>query len=622
MGLNKGIISAFAGIFFLSGCLVSCEEELDTLGDGVIAGEPFDTDRAEFDVFAFNRRINAVQTNKLPLYQVGVFNDPIYGRREAQITSQITFTNLQANPLFGNFSQNSEDAADLDDDDNTINENETVKEVILYMPYQLVPNTNRDTDNDGVQDEFDDDPDDPNTDNDGDGLTDNEERLRGTDPFNPDTDGDGIGDAEDDVTAINSFPITFALDSIFGSTTALESPFNFKVERSTFFLRDLDPSTNFEDAQEFFSTQEFSPAFVSDVLFDGEVTISNLEYVFFEEDDPDTEEDESEIVDSRLNPGIRVSLDPQFFQENVLDKEGSIELLSQANLNEFIRGFHFTLTPLNGDLMLLLDLSQANITITYEFDDFTTDDSTDDTAGTIEKVEREFTFNFLQNNNNVTNGNAVNTFIDEPFSSDIASNLDNGENASRIYLKGGSGAYTEIRLFDMDGGASIIEEIRANNWIINEANLVFYVDRDALDNAGGDVIEPPRLYLYNAETNEPLFNESTEFSSSQSPLGLFLNYDGILQEDDNGRGTRYSVKITEYLNDIIVRDSASDPLALTLTSNIDIIGVLEAQGETDRVDLPVMATINPFGTGLFGSNVATEEEERRLKLEIFFTESN
>ncbi|MDT0606560.1 DUF4270 domain-containing protein [Croceitalea rosinachiae] len=627
MGIYKSIISALAGIFVLVTFLVSCEEELDTIGDGVIAGEPFNTDKAEFDVFAFNKRINAVQTNRLPLYQLGIYNDPIYGRREAQITAQLTLPNLQGDPTFGNISQVAEDTADSDDDDNTIRENETVKEVILYLPYQQVPSTNRDRDGDGVQDEFDDDPEDPDTDEDGDGLTDNEERILGTDPFDPDTDGDGIGDAEDESTAINSFPVNVALDSIFSNSILEEniigSMFDLKVERSTFFLRDLDPNSNFQEAQEYYSTQQFSPNFVEEVLADTLVTISNLEYLTFQDDDPETEDtDESEVVESRLNPGVRIRLDPQFFQENILDKEGEVELLSQVNFSDFIRGLHFTLTPTAGqDLMILFDLSQANVTVTYEFDDFVTNDE-DTSSGGIEKVERDFTLNFLQNANNVTNGNAVNTFIDETFDSEITAGLDNGENASRIYLKGGSGSYAEINLFELDNGREIINQIRANNWIINEANLVFYVDSSLFANES-NATEPPRLYLYNMETLDPLYDLTNEVSTSQSTLGLFLNYDGILEKDDNDNGIKYTVRITEYINDIILRDAENATLGLVLTSDISITGALEAETtDGNNPDIPVMSNINPLGTVLFGSDLESGNEDKKLKLEIFYTETN
>jgi hypothetical protein len=39
-----------------------------------------------------------------------------------------------------------------------------------------------------------------------------------------------------------------------------------------------------------------------------------------------------------------------------------------------------------------------------------------------------------------------------------------------------------------------------------------------------------------------------------------------------------------------------------------------------KVDLPVMNTLNPFGTVLFGNNVPVEDENKKLKLQIFYTE--
>ena len=83
-------VSALFGTLFL--LIVSCEEELDTIGEGVIDGEPFTTGKVEYDVFAYNKGITAVQTNRLPVYQLGTFNDPIYGQRKASIISQLQLT--------------------------------------------------------------------------------------------------------------------------------------------------------------------------------------------------------------------------------------------------------------------------------------------------------------------------------------------------------------------------------------------------------------------------------------------------------------------------------------------------------------------------------------------------
>lgn len=598
-------VSALVGTLLL--LIASCEDELDTIGEGVVAGEPFSTGKVEYDVFAYNKGITAVQTNRLPLYQLGTFDDPVYGKRKASIISQLTLPTTS--PTFGDLSQDTEDQAGSDDSASTVEENETVKEVYLYIPFETPPSS--DTDGDGVDDEFEsgDDVTDPNSDWDGDGVTDNQERILGSNPFDPNEDGTG-----DDFVA-NAYPKKFDLDSIYGDRT---QTFNLVVSRSNYFLRDLDPNSNFQEAQEYYSNQDFS-AFIGETLFDGEVTIDNEELLFREnEDDPDTEDvDESEEITNRLNPGIRVPLNPDFFQENILDKEGQPELLSHSNFKNFIRGIHLSGTDMD-QLMFLLDLTQANITITYEYNDYDSEEEE------IVTAEKNFILNLLvSDSSGGVTGNAVNVFENEMLPAEIENALDNGENASRIYVKGGA-TLAEVRLFDEveNGGAEIINQIKQNNWVINEANLVFYVDRETL---GTSVVEPPRLYLYNAETNQPLYdanNEDGTYNSTANSLRYFPSHDGIL-ETENDLGVKYTIRITEHINNIIVRDSTNAKLGLTLTPNIALIGVQEAiDNDMQGVDYPIGATISPLGTVLYGSNVAPDEEDNKLKLEIYYTKAN
>ncbi|NDV15241.1 DUF4270 family protein [Muricauda sp. TY007] len=594
-------VSALFGTLFL--LIASCEDELDTIGEGVIAGEPFTTGKVEYDVFAYNKGITAVQTNKLPLYQLGTFNDPIYGQRKASIISQLQLATTS--PTFGDISQAKEDEADNDQ------ENETVKEVYLYIPFQTAPSP--DSDGDGVPDELeksDDDVDDPNSDWDGDGVTDNQERVQGSNPYDPDEDG-----TEDNFVS-NNYPKKFDLDSIYGYSNENRT-FNLVVSRSNYFLRDLDPNSNFQQAQEYYSNQDFS-SFIGETLFSGEVTVDKEEIIVdYKEDDPDTEDvDESTQVDTKLNPGIRVELNKEFFQQNILDKEGQSELLSSSNFKNFLRGVHLSGTDME-QLMFLLDLSEANITITYTYDDYDSETEEEVTS------EKDFVLNFLVSSQTGVTGNAVNVFENEMLPPEVANAMNSGENASRIYVKGGA-TLAEVRLFEEveNGGSNIINQIKQNNWVINEANLVFYVDRETL---GESVVEPPRLYLYNAETNRPLFDASNEdptINSGSNPLRYFLNHDGLL-EKENDRGIKYKIRITEHINNIIVRDSANAKLGLTLTPNINIIGVQEAIGsDMQGIDYPVAAAISPLGTVLYGSNVSDGEESKKLKLEIHYTEAN
>jgi len=192
------------GLIFIFGFLISCEQDLTTVGAGVVGNEPFTTGQETYDVFVYNKNIEAVQTNKLPIYQLGVFNDPIYGKTNASVTSQMFLS--VPNPSFGSLSQNKENKAGNPNElITTIEENETVKEVYLYIPF-LTKSIATDSDNDGVVDEFDKVPSEDN-DNDGDGVLNSVEIASNTDPLDDasvDEDRDGINDKDGTAIFVNN----------------------------------------------------------------------------------------------------------------------------------------------------------------------------------------------------------------------------------------------------------------------------------------------------------------------------------------------------------------------------------------------------------------------------------
>ncbi|WP_373516463.1 DUF4270 family protein [Pricia sp.] len=585
--LNRPKFTALA-VIALVAVLAACEKDPTTIGAGVIGNEPFNTDKAVFDIFAVNKKIRAVRANQLPIYQLGAYNHPVYGKTEATITSQVRLSTVD--PLFGDARPAAE----------TTPENETVDSVYLFIPFLTSPSG--DADNDDVIDELDVDSTDPNSDSDGDGLTDNQEKTRGTNPLVADN-------VEVDGFIRDQFARTFDVDSIYGNR---ELPFTLNLQRSTYFLRDLDPNTNFQEAQEYYSDQDFSGFLADKISLDTTITISEKQILLPKEDDASTENINEAEQFMRLPPGIRVALDKEFFQENILDKEGGSELLTQANFNNFLRGIHLSLEPSAGEeLMMLFNLRDANITISYSY-----------TAGEAAK-NKDFVLNFItqqgpsqQGQTFPIVGNAVNSFINDAYAPEIADAIASEENAERIYLKGGTGSFAEINLFDDANGRQAIEQIKANNWIINEANLVFYVDKQP------GVIEPPRLYLYNMETNAPLIGRNdTPAGQGGTHFDSYPFYGGLLE--GTGSELKYTVKITDYINDLVVRNAENATLGLTITPNIGIFNVADAMLDNDtETELPVAATLSPLGTVLFGSNVSATNTGKKLQLEIFYTEAN
>ena len=93
-------------------------------------------------------------------------------------------------------------------------------------------------------------------------------------------------------------------------------------------------------------------------------------------------------------------------------------------------------------------------------------------------------------------------------------------------------------------------------------------------------------------------------------------------EEENDKGVKYTIRITNYINDIIVRDSVNATLGLAVTADITDPSASGAMLDSAmEEDLPVTATITPLSTILFGSNLP-ESDERKLRLEIFYTETD
>jgi hypothetical protein len=87
-----------------------------------------------------------------------------------------------------------------------------------------------------------------------------------------------------------------------------------------------------------------------------------------------------------------------------------------------------------------------------------------------------------------------------------------------------------------------------------------------------------------------------------------------------GKGVKYTVRITEYLNNIIQRDSVNATLGLSLTADIRLRGTTEVLLPDDSPkDFPVGNGFTPLSTVLIGSNVDADDP-KRLRLEISYTE--
>ncbi len=587
----------------------SCNQDFHPVGEALFIDQTLETLTESFPTFTFQEKLKKVQTNGLPLMQLGKINHPIFGQAEASFTAQLTTPN---NLFFGNHRQQFEDEPD-DSDPNLIPENETVKFVYLDIPFF----TNQDdADNDGVIDSLDADPNDPLSNSDGDELTDLIEFQSQLNPLSSDSDGDGILDHNDDDNATyQSGNNVYQIDSVYGNR---EATFNLKVYELGAYLNELDPSDNFETTQAFYSTQDYyEEGFSRAVLYDDIISLNFDEIrINYKEDDPETPDvDETLQVETRLSPRLRVPLDIGFFQENFIDKEGSTDLETSVNFQKALRGIIIRAEDFSEDLYMLLDIQNAAVNIVYEYDDYQTQGTLGDTSDdTVEKVEKEISLAF--------NGIRINTLKNSLFDAAVQEQLiasSNNTPTNRLYVQSGT-FLGKIRLFDIENQNEneLIESLRGQSWLINEANLIFYIDPNL---ASSQELLAQRLYLFAYNSGFPLSDYVSD--GSVSNFGRNSNkkiFGGLLEYDDNNVPYRYKFNITDHISNIIRNDSINFDLGLVVNADINNITPIKAVTESEQ-DLvyPLTATLNPLGAILIGSHPDASSEDKKVRLELIYS---
>jgi hypothetical protein len=557
--------------------IASCDKKFNDIGAEVLPTNPYVGKKAYYPVGVKHALVDVVQTNNSSIMQLGEREDALFGNTAATIVSQLNLS--QYTPSFGTYSAQKE----IDD---SFNEFETVNNVWLEIPFFTNQN---DADGDGLIDLYDIDAD-SNSDSDGDGVSDIDEQTNGTDPTNPDTDGDGTLDGEDTET-INPNPDKklYQIDSLFGDRNA---SFDIEVNKLNYFLRQLDPNQNFEQGQIYSS--DFSPS----VHKDQPLASENITLDF------------NEIVrDStdNLSPRIRVPLNKQVFQQLILDKEGDSELENSENWRDYFRSISIETSNFSSPLLMLLDTNSMVIRIEYTYKSKVADTDPVET----EDLTDEFLINTL-------GSIRFNTLTKTTTADAKLNNIMSANAPAQIALSGGLGTIADIHLFEDN---DVLDDLKNKPWLLNEANLTFHVDKQAVDIYEHTL--PSRLYVYNANTLAPIIDFAQDAVATPSLSKIV--YGGFLIEEEEGDEQYYKVRITNHLRDIITKDSINAPLRVALT---DVLPnqtqvVMAKVNNNDVAKIPVGTVATPKSGIFVGPNPSNPDlSDLKLQLEIFYTEIN
>lgn len=287
-------------------------------------------------------------------------------------------------------------------------------------------------------------------------------------------------------------------------------------------------------------------------------------------------------------PAIKIALDEDYFKTNLLDKFEGPEFETDDSFEDYFRGLFMKASGNDG---ALLSYSLDGAVINMYFTNTVYQESTNTPVDTI---AREYSF--------VLGGVRANQYkrSESPV-----------QRPEDLYLQGGSGYEVRVDLFgpdnDGDGVPDELAELRENDWLINEASLSFYIDEDVYDLQKDSV--PYRLFLY--RINDRGQEVQTLDVLQEGEASLF----GRLRQDTIGGYWRYKLRITQYIMDLLREnpDVTLDQLGIKISNS------------TDYPTFVGDSLIDPYnwtGKGVVVHGPLSTDEQKRLKLEIYYSEQN
>lgn len=431
----------------------------------------------------------------------------------------------------------------------------------------------------------------------------------------------------------------YRLDSLYGKHN---TPIKLTIYRSNYFLRDFDPTSSVNTAQNYFSNGSSSVNTAlngtSVIRFDDHIADINTPIYTEEQFIPSnkviitTKGEDDEKVSTNEAPAFRVKLDNAYWQSTIIDMEGDPALSSTNNFKNYFRGLYFKAESItNEGAMLLLNIAatDANITMYYTSGE---DDS---------RNQNTYIMNF--------SGNILNTFINN-----YNITLTNGDKTlgdDKLYLKGNEGSMAVVELFSgmvdcdgdgvadtkaidcfkqtyrkLDANGNYVKDPLTNRYelkkLINEAQLVVTEDDNLPDGGMEDYHTYDRIYAYNIKTNNPTLDYSIGDATTNGSDPLNSKVISLGQRSEDGV---FKIRLTQHLNNILFTDSIAEDtptkLGLVLSTNVNYTdtGIILDSGD-DVTEVPRASIISPRGTIIQGSTTAIPEE-KRLKLRIFSSEA-
>jgi hypothetical protein len=376
----------------------------------------------------------------------------------------------------------------------------------------------------------------------------------------------------------------FSIDSVFGDTNI---EFKLGIYELKTYLNTLDPIDPSKPAI-YYSDKEFqkgdAPFYSGNFKVNPNDTVAYIKRYM---PNGTTIYKTDTIKATDKSPSIKIPLNKNLVKQIFVNNAAGAEFQSLDNFQRYFRGFYIEAEVLTSNKSHLVSLAMVNARVVIYYSKDENEGATVDLngnkiygeQGVRTKHNFEFAFGAIKSN---------------VLKRDVAPHQ-SGED--RLYVQGAAGSMATIDLFKNEN----INDLQKNNWLINDASLMFYVDQNAASN-----IAPEQLFIYNYDDNEQITDVMTE--------GL-VAVGGLLEKDANGKPYRYVFKITDYISKLLKSDEPLDLVKIGLK----VYNPSDTPLAIDDVKIRDYSW-TPKGVVLYGQNPSFGD--KRVKLEISYTKLN
>ncbi|MDO6674394.1 DUF4270 family protein [Tenacibaculum sp. 1_MG-2023] len=339
---------------------------------------------------------------------------------------------------------------------------------------------------------------------------------------------------------------SFKLDSILGNPDVATS---IQVLENETYLNTLNPSDP-SKRNTFFSDDEYLG---SNVLSEGGIyelkpKATDTTFIFDRVDRSSsltgttTYKDTIRAINSQKLkvPFLAIPLDMAKMKALFWDKFHSGEFASKEAFDNYFRGIKIVATGSDGSLVPLNLASSPTSSVDFHY-------TISEVDGTTVKdtLQKKYSFPLAGVRNSrykmtpATNSAPANNFV----------------------IQGTAGSIAEVKILD----ETKVQELKSNNWLINDASLTFYINQTVNNDA--DII-PQQLFLYQNKENETGGISPTQLTDAYVDP---TSFGGILKKTDDDNPEKYTFRITDYISKLSSgeENTTTDPLVLKVYNPTD-----------------------------------------------------